>query len=875
MDQDTRFAVQVLDAPEDQPNDIESSRSDGDTGVTPHLKSKIRRMNSGTQRGFQRVLLLCVLPIIACAIYTIFFKYQASLNSDGADPALIARLAMMSGTPIPTNWTYANGDLWLLGPRIFDIIAYPFVGLRYLLTAISDLCVYFYLLIVVFGTCALLAPRRMRAGALAIAIAAGGLCAPNFEFVIGQAAYSMYAGLALCLFTLVATTSDRPATGGSWMTLTLTGVAAGLVCISNPTRGLVTIVAPLVGGWVAARTLRSYATMRERLIALGSSALYAAVVGAAIGSVIYYVWLIPHIIDSSGASQPGLASITQMVHHAQQLSTAWLTYFTVSRPWPFLSGPARFLQLCVWTLSVLFVASPLYVIATRKLRTRRLTTFAWVTVASYAVPVVALIVLPDLFIGPTSIRYLTFGVYAGLCVTGILLTELMNRFRLAQAGLLLVFCGIAFATIAAWREAGTPGGVTYSQRIALIRELRQQHVGTVLATYWNSHVLTVLSSGSVDVYPVMMSDQIGVQRFAQNSPLSVINGTAGTYQAVALTRTEATTPVWNAITTQLGAPLRTIQSGPFDVWIYDRDIARLVYDYRERVDAPVPSNLLSVALSRAEFPACESQAGCTEVVTLTNTGERTLASIGTKPLRLGIIGIGSNGQTVDQDLGRADFPVPVAPGASQSIRVVLPDVTNSAITGYRLCLLQELVAWHCARTTVTGNDVPATTAEHGPAPVRPQAATHESFHAELKLMGSPELANRGSEIVVTVRVKNTGTRMFGSGTPPYGVNLGAHSINATGAIVNNDLARGHLPQIAPGANATATIRLPVDKLLGKRAEILPVAEGVAWFDKWGTRPLIVGPFNACGHDNTGAICNAAGKPLQQLPNIQDGHTHDP
>lgn len=141
------------------------------------------------------------------------------------------------------------------------------------------------------------------------------------------------------------------------------------------------------------------------------------------------------------------------------------------------------------------------------------------------------------------------------------------------------------------------------------------------------------------------------------------------------------------------------------------------------------------------------------------------------------------------------------------------------------------------------------------------AARAARYQASLALSTPPELSADGQSIVVTVNVTNIGSGTFGSTTTPNNVNLAAHSIDATGKIVEQDLVRGHLPQVTPGATAAATILLPVDKILGKSAEILPVEENVAWFDKWGTKPLKVGPFEACSDAATGKVCGSNGKPL--------------
>lgn len=178
-----------------------------------------------------------------------------------------------------------------------------------------------------------------------------------------------------------------------------------------------------------------------------------------------------------------------------------------------------------------------------------------------------------------------------------------------------------------------------------------------------------------------------------------------------------------------------------------------------------------------------------------------------------------------------------------------------------LCALSALVLAACGTgqpggqqtASPAGSQQPVTSA--APAPVG-------HYHAELALAGQPEVTADGKSIQVTVNVTNDGPAPFGTqATPAHNVNLGAHSIDVTGKVLDNDLARGSLPEVAPGATANATILLPLDKVLGNRAELLPVEEGVGWFDKWGTKPLVVGPFVACHNPSSGKVCDAAAKLL--------------
>ncbi|MGH8128169.1 MAG: hypothetical protein ACRETC_07345 [Gammaproteobacteria bacterium] len=148
------------------------------------------------------------------------------------------------------------------------------------------------------------------------------------------------------------------------------------------------------------------------------------------------------------------------------------------------------------------------------------------------------------------------------------------------------------------------------------------------------------------------------------------------------------------------------------------------------------------------------------------------------------------------------------------------------------------------------------------AKVSAPAAQTGNYHAQLALAGSPAVTADGKDVVVAVNVTNDGPAPFGTqAAPTHNVNLGAHAIDSAGKVVDNDLARGSMPEVAPGAIVKATILLPVDKLLGHSAELLPVEEGVGWFDQWGTKPLVVGPFEMCSSNAAGKVCDASGKPL--------------
>jgi glucose/arabinose dehydrogenase len=182
------------------------------------------------------------------------------------------------------------------------------------------------------------------------------------------------------------------------------------------------------------------------------------------------------------------------------------------------------------------------------------------------------------------------------------------------------------------------------------------------------------------------------------------------------------------------------------------------------------------------------------------------------------------------------------------------------LTGLAISMALTLAACSSGQDQAASQQPAATSTATAAPTATANPLTADQVSVQMTLQGAPTLSADGQSIDVTVTLANHGKVVLSS-TGPNPVNLGAHSADANGMVVDNDLARAGLPDITPGGQATVTIQLPLDKTLGKSAQILPVQENVAWFDTWGTKPLVVGPFNSCASAATGKVCTADGKPL--------------
>lgn len=144
-----------------------------------------------------------------------------------------------------------------------------------------------------------------------------------------------------------------------------------------------------------------------------------------------------------------------------------------------------------------------------------------------------------------------------------------------------------------------------------------------------------------------------------------------------------------------------------------------------------------------------------------------------------------------------------------------------------------------------------------------QPLTPAQVNVVLTQKGDAVITPDGKSIAVTVDLSNNGqVSLISEGK--YPVHFGAQRLGPNGKA-DMDLSRAMIPVIDPGSSAQVTIMLPVDRMLNHSAELLPVQEQVAWFDAWGTKPVVVGPFSECTGSMAGKICGADGKPVPTQP----------
>ncbi|MGE0455579.1 MAG: methyltransferase domain-containing protein [Vicinamibacteria bacterium] len=229
---------------------------------------------------------------------------------------------------------------------------------------------------------------------------------------------------------------------------------------------------------------------------------------------------------------------------------------------------------------------------------------------------------------------------------------------------------------------------------------------------------------------------------------------------------------------------------------------------------------------------------------LTNTGD-TAWHAGA-PGERGAVSLGAQlrdagGRTLAQDHSRVALPQALAPGESIEVDARVPGPLGAGAHTLRFDLVAEQVCWFeqmgsaVLSLPVAGSDeTPDSTA---PGVLR---ASLERLDAGA---AAPLAGAAGAEAALRLRVRNAGNTLWlHAPEKRHGhVALGAHLLDAAGALVEQDFLRCPLPRaLEPGASAELSCRFRLPARAGRYRLLLDlVDEGVAWFASSGSPTLAV------------------------------------
>lgn len=788
-----------------------------------------QRLSPSTWVNLNTIALAVLIGTTALVSLYVIVYSRAILHSDSALKSVLATIALEEHRLVPYGWTFANGDALIATPYTLLIPLQRIFGMSFATNATATLFCFFAMLCAMYYLARTISPGPRVQAFTACALAACTLSAANLEFIATQGAYSLYAALSLPLFALLL----RPPTGiGKWSP----AVLAFALATSNPVRAWVSVFAPailaLAVTWLTSQRKKHAETQDDLAV---FAPLAALGLGAIAGHLVYALIIAPNMQNFDAVARMAPAPIEHMVFVARQLPRDWLTYFQVDGAWASLSIAGRILQMGVWLVSSSIVAAPAVALLSSRFP-KELKYAAWLTYALLSSGLVPLVLLDGLYQGSMEIRYATLGILTGLAMVPAVVYQLFGEQRRPLfawiTGSLLV---ISVATSWTWQFKTDPAnpdvhGVSLQQRIALIDVLREQHVGTAVATYWNSHVLSVLSSGTTMVSPVTYSSRLAP--FVHHVPNEPPHGTAGAMEAVILNDAELSLDNGAAIVDQLGEPKTRLRIDGFNLWLYDRNIVTRIFAVGHRFDGPVQTSKVSIE-SSAAVAVCTID-DCVVRVHIRNTGQLALATAGKVPMRVGLRGLGRDGKVV-ADLGRIDFQVPLHPGESDDLASRIGRLPDG-VAGIEACLLQEQVQWLCEKTSRVSDPSIASLDQ----PVDPVLVAIVLSGGDLSTCAPAAGAPCRTELTI----RNVGkVALNGPGSKPLVVGYRAHRPPSLGGGIAE--GRVGLPYpLVPGAEVTVPVVLEAGSAR-LDFQVCVLQEHVAWLcERTRTQATTAAPAGA-------------------------------
>jgi hypothetical protein len=662
-----------------------------------HFLASVLRFGHRHRAG---LLLLTLAFVVVLVGAYLFGPARFWFSSDDAVHCLMAEVAVRQGRYLPKDWVVVNGDLPILPPFL---LVYPILGVSYAAHALSALLTYLFLLASLAGFCQR-AYGDLETTLITTMLVASGLSVLTLEFLIAQGgAYTTLPALSLCLYGLALERAPA-ARSGRILRITLVALTALLLTVTNPLRAFILTLAPLAMASVATRLAyhRTETGRGSQAKAFWAFGLPAGM-GALGGTWLHDAVLLPMVTNVDAVATTGMAPLSQIAERLRSLPGAWLSFLQPLADRRPASAFENGLSLGGGLLAIGLVAGVAFDLGRPRKLEREAYRVAWLAASCIVLPLGALVVSSSLHQGTLEIRYAILGIVLAVPVTVSATRRALARLPSVRALAMVALAGFSVALAAQWhspRHSPDYLVAAYRERQALLETLARHNVGRVLATHWNAYVLSVLSRGALQAFPVVVT-QSGIARQIHFSYLGVDLEEPGGGSAIALADSDVgSASTWGGVREQFGSPRLKARSGSFRLWIYDRPRLHWALGAGPRIDTVVPESRLGLEVASPSLGrACVDTKGCALRLGVKNTGQETLSSRGERPLRIGVQALDRAGRVRLGEVARASFESTLASGESADIVLLLPRTEDAEIASYRVCLLQEPATWLCPRTT--------------------------------------------------------------------------------------------------------------------------------------------------------------------------------
>jgi len=521
--------------------------------------------------GFDRALALVALALVLVGLGIFWASgFRDRISSDAAVTLLLARDILDTGTLLPADWYYGNGDLWIIGPQLF---ALPFVAL-WGVTPLALSCGNALGLAVIFASAFALAYAACPRWPTAV-LAASPVVAlySHFqrEFVAVQLSYGwMSAKLMLLLGAAIVwlrATEKSPARARE--IIVLSGYAA-LLCIwtsENPIRPFLYLVLPLAVALALRRSLTHATTM-----------LAAATAIAIVAGWLLRQWLLGRLLMVAGLDTFHFTPITEWPRHLWLLAAgARHLYGGDALGMPELPVMQ---QVLGWLRAAIFPAIAILLLARSMAVRTSGDALRWIPLQAGGLDIVivaGVLVVGTAMVDPVSGRYLIPAWHLAL-VGFVVAVRATPRWRWIAILLVVAFpLGGVFNAIGIQRAGSSDDAAGLPRPPSLdgvLAKLYDSGFVRGFATHRYANAMTVRSDAHIEACDILFEPQLRPARWVNTKacadPAIYANGFF-----VLLAADERNESHANTLRAVIGEPSTVIDVEGYSIWAYRKESATL------------------------------------------------------------------------------------------------------------------------------------------------------------------------------------------------------------------------------------------------------------------------------------------------------------
>lgn len=425
--------------------------------------------------------------------YFMFYTFQDYLHSDAATKMLLANEILQTGDFLPKDWYYANNDIWFLFIHALLVPLIYFLGFNYQAYAFNALIylIFFILVIMYF-----LKPLKISLSSklLFLNLSLLSIYIIYAVSMFGELAYMPQVFFAFLVLGILIRFIDKDYLNVNVTSLMLF-ILIFIYTIHNPQRTLVYNLLPLLSILVLLYIkIPQYKKKNIKLI-------FTVLISFFIGVLVYKFFSL-NLNNINGANNLMLANYDSIISNINIFLKGFLfTFGLVGDQSIKPTSPDGFIRLLNISFLIFLIFS---IVKSIKINQASI---IFMSIWLYFFSSFLLIIFLYLFTIPLAQNVDTFRYFYHLIIIiyTFILFYLEKQSSLIKNSLFIII-GIYILIINYHTYVNQYKKNTRNVSIELSRVMIDNNLSYGYASYWNSYINNVLSSGKVEVYPIHLSD---------------------------------------------------------------------------------------------------------------------------------------------------------------------------------------------------------------------------------------------------------------------------------------------------------------------------------------------------------------------------------